>query len=700
MAIERCFLVPGLSAGEALEILASFARSPAAAEAAGLRIRLEGGGYATAVLPDPHVRIGSQSERQNRLDVFERLKTAAAAAMGRAVDDETVSLDLEAPGIVGAFAAAPRLLLESGRPGSGRGAEPVSGEALILVPAADEDAAWTVFDQLNFHATAVRVTAATPAGGGRAEALFLFHVRDDETRISSFQGVCHSGLLDGTPVLEGYAMGRQTIFLPPGTAPDGRALAAFFQVLASSLSIPSGAEGPVLALSAVRTDGESRIGIYSLHRLRYRDKTAFWRPEPADVVRIHDLADSSHMADTLAERIRSVSPLVGYELELRQGYPGPGAEMDLLRVQEKIAYYTELAAYLAGLARPQPILMRFAERDLPALADALRRFPLRDIDDGRLRYAFQATGLDDGVHYLLVAPEETAPSSSLPEEFWRGLLGAGPMVFRVDPFFARFYDSARPRSCVFVPEGETLFPPLHSWEQADIDGYLRSTLSGWFHGEAGAQAIPAEPFYLFRHGGKGQVVAEVLDAAAFVPVRRRIGWLNRNLELRHRLDVEGFIASLADKAGRAALADRVTADETAALDAFAAAAQRAERHTAGQLEQLLDLLAEEAGAAAAQAVSTGEILDRLYGDLSTIDAAVAELAERTRSVEDAMAALRQERKGFAGEHKRHEQDVVNAITAAEESFAALESSVGARIERLRGRYERLRDLLDGAWSDR
>ncbi len=696
---ERCFLMPSLTATEALQVLGPLALRAEAARTARLRIRFDGDGYARIVIPDPFVQTGTPARRKQREELFEALRGAVAAVLAGQADDEEAHLDPDGDGLVDAFEAAPRLLLESGWRRGGDPAEVIPGEALILVPATDEETAWGVFDRLNAHATAVRITAAQPADG-REGGLFLFHVRDDEARVSSFQGLRASGYLAATPVLEGFSTDGRVVFLPPDNPPDAKALKPFLQVCTALADLGAGGErGPVLALTVTEDGDGRRFDLYPLNRLRYRDKTALWpgagtADGKRDIVRVHDLAASEGMVDALAERIRNAEPLVGYELELRDDYPGPGAETDLLRVQEKIAYFTELAAYLSGLARPQPVLMRFADRDLPALADALRRFPLKDLDDGRIRYAFQATGADDGVHYLLAAPDETAPTSPLPEPFWRDRLEAGPMLFRVDPFFARFYDSARPRSLVFVPERAALFPPLHSWDQADIDSYLRNTLSGWFHGERGAQAIPADPIYLFRHDSQGAVVVEVLDIAAFVPVRQRIGWLNRNLELRHRLDVESFITDLADRAGRAALADRVTADEEHALGAFEAAARRAERHIGGQLEELLNLLAEEAGETASRALAAAETLDRLHQDLEVIDAAVADLKQRMHTVEAARTTLFNDRKSFVEERERLQQSVVDVIESSDATLATLENSVNERIARLKGTYRRLCATLD------
>ncbi len=703
---ERCFLMPVMTATEALQVLASLVGSAEAARAARLRVRPEAGGYARILIPDPYVKTGTEARRKQREALFQALTESVRKVLGGGDADEEAHLDPDGRGIMDAFEAAPWLLLVSGWRRGGDAAEPIPGEALVLLRSGDEDAAWAVFDQLNVHATAVRVAAAEPVGGSGGRRLYLFHLRDDEARISSFQGLRSSGLLEPDAVLDGFSADGRSLFLPGGTAPDAQALRPFLKICTVLTDLAARNErGPVLALTAATEGAEHRVDLYPLNRLSYRDKTALWpvaggdsETGPMNVLRVHDLANSDRMVDALAERIRAAEPLVGYELELRTDYPGPGTEIDLLRVQERIAYYSELAAYLGGLTHPQPLLMRFADRDLPALADALRRFTLKDIDDGRVRYAFQATGADDGVHYLLVAPEETAPSSPLPEEFWQDRLGAQPMLFRVDPFFARFYDSARPRSLVFVPERAALFPPLHSWDQADIDGYLRSTLSGWFHGRHGAQAIPAEPFYLFRHDGQGMVVVEILDSAAFVPIRQRIGWLNRNLELRHRLEVESLVVELADKAGRAALADRVVVDEKVAVGAFNAAAQRAERHVGGQLEELLDLLAEEAGEAASRALAASETLERLYEDLDVIDAAVAELTKRTRSVETALDGLNRERKGFVEKREQYQKDVVDVIASADTTLASLEESVTRRIGHLKDTYRRLRAMLDDGRS--
>ncbi|MDG5497816.1 hypothetical protein [Niveispirillum sp. BGYR6] len=696
---ERCFLLPSLTATEALQVLAALVEAGFAdtGREARLRLQFEGGGYLRILVPDPSVQIGSPDKRKRREEMFDRMRQRLTAIMGP-YDDEVAHLDPDADIFKDPFLFTPTLLLDSAMHRRGEPASPLDGEVLLLLPAGDEAEAWRQFDQLNTHATAVRIAAARTAEGAD-EGFFLFHLRDDEARVSSFQGLLGSGFLSAAIVLEGYEADGCGIFLPPGTAPDPQALAAFQKIRPALLPQMEVARGePALAITVTVQDGRREVDLYPLNRLRYRDKTALWpAASPAsastELVRIHSLVNSDAMVEKLAERVRAVEPLVGYELELRADYPGAGAEMDLLRVQEKIAYYTELSAYLAGLTRPQPVLMRFADRDLPALADALRRFTLQDIDDGRIRYGFQATGADDGVHYLLIQPEETAPSSFLPEYFWREQRQAGPMLFRVDPFFARFYDAARPGSLVFVPEQQTLFPPLHSWDQADIDSYLRQTLSSWFHGDRGAQAIPPEPYYLFRPNPAGAIVVEVLDGAAFVPLRQRIGWLNRNLELRHRLELESLIDDLATKAGRATLAERVAAEETAAIGLFTDAAARAQAHLGGQLGDLLDQLAQEAGQTAARTAAALDSFDKLYRDIDDIERATAELTQRARTLEQVKAELHSESDSFKQVRQQLEEQVYEAIKASDATLAKLEDSVTERVARLKETHRRLQDRL-------
>jgi hypothetical protein len=699
LVAERCFLLPPLTATEALQVLAALVEADFAdtAREARLRLQFEGGGYLRILVPDPSVQIGSPDKRKRREAMFNHLRQRVIAIIGT-LDDEVAHLDPEADLFKDPFLFAPTLLLDSSMHRRGEPAHPLEGEALLLLPAKDEGEAWRQFDQLNTHATAVRIAAARPVDGS-GEGFFLFHLRDDEARVSSFQGLLGSGVLSASIMLEGYEADGHSIFLPPDAEPDPVALASFLKlrsVLVPQLEVARGE--PALAITVtVRDGGQREVDLYPLNRLRYRDKTALWPAATpsatAELVRIHSLTNSDAMVEKLAERVRTVEPLIGYELELRADYPGAGAEMDLLRVQEKIAYYTELSAYLSGLTRPQPVLMRFADRDLPALADALRRFPLQDIDDGRIRYGFQATGADEGVHYLLIQPDETAPSSFLPEYFWREQRQAGPMLFRVDPFFARFYDAARPGSLVFVPEQQTLFPPLHSWDQADIDGYLRETLSSWFHGDRGAQSIPEEPYYLFRPGPTGTVVVEVLDGAAFVPMRQRIGWLNRNLELCHRLELESLIDDLATKAGRAALAERVAAEETAAIGLFSDAAARAQTQLGGQLGSLLDQLAQEAGETAARTAAALDSFDKLYRDLDDIERATAELTQRTRVLDEVKTELQTESDSFKQVRQHLEEQVYEAIKASDATLAKLEDSVTDRVARLKETHRRLQDRL-------
>lgn len=694
---ERCFLLNELTAVETLDVLAALPDALPTLADAGLRFEATGRGYGRLVVPDPGVRAGVPEVRRARLAALARLRTEVARVRPP-LEEDTAQIDLSDGRFLPLDRLPVRLVSDSGR--HGEPAEPIGGEALVLVDEPDQDVAWAVFDALLFHPTAVRVTAGQDAAG---RVLHLFHLRDDTLRDSSFAALEASGRLANAVLLAGFAEAGPILFLPAARPPGRRALALFGEVVRASpalfglpeRAVQRGGE-PLLAL-----DDRGSGAVYSLERLHFRDKAELYPPEVAlAALEIHSLEETPEALERLGQRIRDLVPPVGYELELRRLAPGPADDASLERIREKIAFLEEQASYVAGLGSPRHLLLRFTQHQLAALADALRRFPLPDIDRGLILYGFQAsTRAPAGIHYLLIDPASSMMTGPFPESYWRDVTQDQPIAFRIDPFFAFNY-AAAPGPChVFVPDGHALFPPLHSWNEDGIADYLRAVMSQWFHGQSGVQTIPARPAYLFAPDG-GRVAVEVLDLDAFRPVTERVGWLNHNLLLVDRVSVEELIERMASAKKRAALAQEMEMEAARAEDAVAAAAAATSARVSDQLTELAAMMAEEIEEASAHAGQTLNRIGRMHANLDLLDRVLAELEGRQRAIEQAVDTLLDESGLFEKRRDELAGSVASLLETTGSLIDRLEGEVMDRVLRLRNVRDRLRDALSSPYGGR
>lgn len=691
-----CYLLNRLTAGEALRVLAAAgpeAAPPALAEA-DVRVAAFRGGWCRIVVPDPARPEGGGAARRQRLAAHAGL-TAALAAAGFEPEEREAAERLDPDRFVPVDRALAWLVLHAT---DGEPAPPVAGQHCVILPGAEASDTAGMVRQLIHHATALRVMGGSD-GAGRP--VLIAHVRADADRVESFGALLGSGRLGDAPVLRAFAAARGPVFLPPPFVPGRAALDRFAALVRPE---PVAAEGPDRPFAAIarrpappgpdEAEGAGRLDLYLLDRLRPWDAEALQPPLPVRVA-VHDLADSAAAVAALRTAIAAAEPAVGHRLELRGGHPTEATDVEIERLGDEIRRLEERAVYLEGLRAPAWHLLRFGPHALPALADALRRFPASDLEGGLIRYGFQASPRDPaGMHYLLFRPGSAAMAEPFPEWRWRGADGA-PIAYRLDPFWAHFYQDRDAASLVFVPERHALYPPLHSWERGDMDARLRALMAAWFPDDDAVTRLPARPVYVFSPGADAAIRIEVLDFAGFVPVRERIGWINRNLELLEAVPASELIGQMGEAAGRLSLAVRLARDADGAAgrlrvrSAEAAAAMRAE------LAALLDGLTGEIAETAERMRRVTAAVGERHQDLAALNDTLAEV---TRAADESFRRYGDARSTAEGVTRRERAvraELEQAVAAAERLMGHVREEVADEIDRLRRARARLQDLIDG-----
>jgi len=488
------------------------------------------------------------------------------------------------------------------------------GEVLFVARDLEVARAAALFEELRFHATHTRVAAAEDEDG----TAYVFHIRDDGERLSSLDGLIAADLLPRRRLLAGHRVDDRTLFLPSDCQASATAMARFCRLL---IGVPGllGVVGEVVDAGpfvAVDPHGRGRdlqetldhlYDILYLGRLAFTSQAA-WTPIPTEEgeVRVRSLLPSETALARLRVALSQVEPAVGYSLQLRRVQFREPAEVERARLLERQAELDYRLAYLDSISSPRPRLLRFSHRQLPALAELVRGFPMKVLREGFPRYGYQLQSrreddraVQEGWHFLLVEPEDVVTDEMDPIRRWEHLDDV-PMVFQLDPFWARYYHGQGNECLVFVPEGSALFPTMHGWDVDSMGAYMREAVSAWFGGEA--PEIPERPIYLFD-GAVGPDVPlglTILDRDALAPLETRLGWINDHLTVAGAVGLERYVTEMAADATRTELAadlgeaareasevlERLVADTNETI------ANRLDELTSVVTDELNDLVAE------------------------------------------------------------------------------------------------------------
>lgn len=707
---ELCFWLNPLMAGEALAVLAGDRVRLDALEQADIRLRLLEDGWCRFVVPDPDSAPGRTGVRAARRQAYDGLK-AGLAAFGVVIEEVEAPEPLDERVDLAIHSALPWLLLNAGEE-AGAPAPAVEGERGLLFTGVPETEVAAAYDLLRDHATNLRVMAGVDDSDSLVVAC---HVRADPERLETLGGLLTSGRLGEAAVLAVFPTREGLVCLPAGTAPPAASLEQFARLAALSwygADVRSPQEAAqqagqlFLAIVTHWVTGARQTAFIAVHLLRGLRPVEAERLHPPQHVRItvHPLGRSGEAIGGLQRLLAEADPPVGYRPTLQEAHAPELVDAEIERLGESIRLMEDRLAYLDGLRAPGWRLLRFTQAQLPGLADALRRFSPADLERGAIRYGFQATVREPaGLHYLLFRPDSAVMTDPFPHWRWQAM-DPQPMLFRLDPYWARYYHDRRAQSLLFVPEGTALVPPLHSWDRGGMEDHLRVLVEAWWaSGEADAAAereeepevetrpIPARPLYLFapdpaRADG---LTLEILDFDGFAPVHETLAWINANVELIDAVPAEELIAALADETGRSALVQRIVADGANAGASLQAAIDAARRTGTAQLGALLEDLGREIDRTIDDMHGvTGEIAAG-HRNLAALNDALADAAGRAGISLSRFEGRTRAIQAYAEHRTRIEEDILGGLREAR----ALADDLAARLQEHLDELLQARDAL-------
>jgi hypothetical protein len=529
-------------------------------------------------------------------------------------------------------------------------AQPSEGEWLVVAPDLATDAAAKLAEDLRFHATAMYLAPSRTRSGSQ---IYLFHLRADIRRKSSFQSFVAAGGLHGGDLLAAFDCQGDTIFLPVEHAPSRRALAAFRRIvmlvpqLLGVNQVQPDDHGRLLAIVLSTANGRLRANLLILSQVAFVDQI---KVAPAAVgyidLEVEPLQADEVAVQALRKAVASAEPQVGYRLELRRSSYRRGSDREIRRLSERLADLRHRLSYARSLQRSYPRLLRFSQRQLPALADAIRCFPIQTLSEGLVTYGFQAStsadGDTNGWHFLLFDSADAKMKEPYPPWQWLDL-GSETRFFWLDPLWAEHSFDQGTASLVFVPKGLSLFPTLHAWESEEIDNQLRKTVSEWFPASTERFGQLQQPVYIFDGEPESTSIhLQVLDRLEFKPLSETIGWINDHLVLHRSVTgAEELISTLARNATQRELADAMQNAAVESRQRFAETAQRVNQAIAAEAAELLEVMTSEVNAIAKRCRQGEAQVSELVKAMQTMEEAVREAVAAPDKVERAVASADQ-----------------------------------------------------------
>jgi hypothetical protein len=663
--------------------------------------------FVTLEVPDPY---GDKAEEsQEGQEVFKILLESFKELTGRRERQTT-------PGgeICPLLEGIAWLLIKSADEVEEKTAETKGHQHLVVTRTLDEKKAEFLFRNLSLHATSTRVSSIDDLTGTGSR--YLFHLKDDPQRKSSFSSLAAGGLLEEyrCRVLQGFEIEEQVIFLPGEIQPGERKLQTFCRLVEAAPLLFGSKEKKKsnLVAAVVQWPGagvedaretpqpepgqENELEFFYLGELRFFQQEVFTRRKVsrARFAYIH-LSESQQALTGLAEAINQAAPGIGYSLELRSGKDLEKNRLE--RLLDQKARLDHNIAYLQGITRPQPVLMRFSQQQLPALAAQIRSFPLHVLNDGRIRYGFQAFAHEPrGYHFILVDLRETARSEMDPLLLWQELETRVPHLrFCLDPVWARHYLEAGGDSLVFVPQGCTLFPPIHDWERGNMDQFLRKTLGHWFQDRLQGQTIPARPIYIFdgEPGAKEPIYVSILDRERLEPLHLRLSWLNDNLVLNRALERESLIKEMVKDLTWGELAQRIKVETEMTRREFSETALAATRDMAQTTNEMTRVLTIEIDRIVKETFRMTQKIRKMNERLLEWDQVLEDMEEVLQEVRRQRADTSQQKVTAKNEFWRLEQDVQREIVTSQKRRQELEEKVAQEIIKMQSATQRLKQRL-------
>jgi hypothetical protein len=394
----------------------------------------------------------------------------------------------------------------------------------------------------------------------------------------------------------------------------------------------------------------------------------------------------------------------GYRVELRRAKYSNSMTQDqrkieYARLKSERSRVQDRLAQMDGLKQLHPILLRFSLNRTALLMDTLASYRPQDLNN--LYYCFYEGVTDkpdrsNAYHYLYIPPDvDRQLSDTL---IVNDTQPDNPMSFWLDPYWAGSYHD-KCLSEVFVPQGLLFSPPLHSWENTDMDTYLRERFR------------PLNPpegqrlFYVFHktshQSPDSKVVASVLDFSAFRNFgdANVIGWINDNLILLSQLNtMQQDISTIADQTRREQFASLITESATEAMNE-ATRAQNLAQHTMQQhtddmmltIESEFNKNIESTRNAIEKARDMNQRLVDVEGLYETTD---RRLKETDRAIETTRKLVDEVTKRVSRLREDVETTIQQAQTTRDEQHVNLENEIVKMQSKYRELVQEIRRLED------
>ena len=473
--------------------------------------------------------------------------------------------------------------------------------------------------QLALNATYTRVAVSQDLDGVQ---FAFFHIKDDPERDSSLQSLIASRMYPDLCQFDEYNDGPSSIFLQQNLKQNGnplqpgrlglkllcRFLNAASRLWSKDFEKPAsnGLLAAFLRDNLDVSDTEKNWHILDLRSLHFQNQSQLvFRADEFAHVKVVRLENApEYNGDFLRAAIQQATPPSGYSLKLRHThlrlhYTQPidriESEREIEEIESQINNLEYRRALLASASERKPLLLRFSQWQLPALADYLSTLSPMRLAGESLRYAFQSTEDNpSGYHYLLIPPEILAEADITPLYSWPNF--EEKRVFWMDPLWARYYPGSAERSYLFVPFEMALFPPMHNWDDNEMADYLKKVIQEWSNQEDQNEKVPEQPIYVFdlvetrgEEGGLDQKIhILVLDEVSFRPINVNLPWINDCLVLHQELTTEPTISALASAKSQEKLVESAMNREADMLRKVKQTADRIQK----QIEEILTELAQ------------------------------------------------------------------------------------------------------------
>lgn len=614
-------------------------------------------------------------------------------------------------------------------------------ELLVLARVETAGQVAEFFQVLAFHATNVRVAIADGPG---MPTLALFHVLDDRIRHSTVNSVRATGAYPELCWLTCHRTPHGTICLPQCSDPMEKTLnlvGQFMSTASDFFDTKRNADvDSQLLLAVVPADqmmewNEQRHTLLYLPSLRFTKQYEVAEPasDYADV-QLVSLQNSTDLGnEALSQAIREAEPAVGYRLRLRRTrlalYPYDQdpelADLEEVRLIEHINSLEHQLAYVRSSRIPKPVLLRFTQAQLPALADFLREKPsllenpqsYNHPDNLPFRYAFEARPtFPDGYHYLLVNPYAATERDYAHLAPWRKEGDSAEMRFWLDPFWSAYAPRMDRRCYVFVPYGMMLFPSLHSWEIDDLDIFLRKTLQAWLDDQNQTE-MPATPLYVFdtadeSHGyapGGKDIRVSVLDQQQFGSLSVKLPWLNANLILHTEMtspvfweELYAYISDAADAKMQTQLRSQKMKSTAETRDKFEREAKQVKDRVTRSVQALANSISTQLERIAKESATAISDAQKLNRDLQRVKKDYDYMLSLLEGIRDKQESARKDAQKLQGNAAQVNAEVEKAVAEAERVINHMETMVSRKLKKLdtveREQRQRLSQIRFRFWE--